>query len=78
MAASALSVGVVQGLFTILGALLGSFLAVALVSSITATGGVLLIGVGLRLLRIKAVPVGDMLPALVVAPILTALVQLMR
>jgi uncharacterized membrane protein YqgA involved in biofilm formation len=78
VAASALSVGVVQGLFTILGALLGSFLAVALVSSITATGGVLLIGVGLRLLRIKAVPVGDMLPALVVAPILTALVQLMR
>lgn len=78
VAASALSVGIVQGLFTILGALLGSFLAAALISSITATGGVLLIGVGLRLLRIKAVPVGDMLPALVVAPLLTALVQLLR
>ena len=78
VAASALSVGIVQGLFTILGALLGSFLAAALISSITATGGVLLIGVGLRLLRIKAIPVGDMLPALVVAPLLTALVQLLR
>jgi len=78
VAASALSVGIVQGLFTILGALLGSFLAAALISSITATGGVLLIGVGLRLLRIKAVPVGDMLPALVVAPLLTALVQILR
>jgi uncharacterized membrane protein YqgA involved in biofilm formation len=75
VAASAISVGIVQGLFTVLGALVGSFLAVALISSITATGGVLLIGVGLRLLRIKAVPVGDMLPALVVAPILTAVVQ---
>ncbi|MFM7146650.1 MAG: DUF554 family protein, partial [Actinomycetales bacterium] len=76
VAASAISVGIVQGLFTLLGALVGSFLAVALISSITATGGVLLIGVSLRLLRIKAVPVGDMLPALVVAPLLTALVQL--
>lgn len=78
VAASALSVGIVQGMFTVLGALLGSFLAAALISSITATGGVLLIGVSLRLLRIKAVPVGDMLPALVVAPMLTALVQLAR
>lgn len=78
VAASALSVAVVQGLITILGALLGSFLAVALVSSITATGGVLLIGVGLRMLRIKAVPVGDLLPALIVAPLLTSLVQLLR
>jgi hypothetical protein len=30
--------------------------------------------VGLRLLKIKAVPVGDMLPALIVAPVLTAVV----
>lgn len=37
-----------------------------------ATGGVLLLGVGLRLLNIKAVPVGDMLPALILAPVLTA------
>ena len=29
-------------------------------------------GVGLRLLNIKAVPVGDMLPALILAPVLTA------
>jgi uncharacterized membrane protein YqgA involved in biofilm formation len=44
----------------------------ALVASVTATGGVLLLGVGLRLLNIKAVPVGDMLPALILAPVLTA------
>lgn len=74
VAASALSVGVVQGLLTLLGYLLGDLLPLALVASITATGGVLLLGVGLRLLAIKAVPVGDMLPALVVAPALTALV----
>jgi uncharacterized membrane protein YqgA involved in biofilm formation len=76
VALSALSVGIVQGAFTILGALVGSVLSAALIDAITATGGVLLIGVGLRLLKIKSVPVGDMLPALIVAPILAALVAL--
>ena len=42
---------------------------------ITATGGVHLLGIGFRLLNVKAVPVGDLLPALVVAPLLTALVM---
>ena len=78
VAAAALSVGVVQGLLTLLGYLLGGLLPLALVAAITATGGVLLLGVGLRLLAVKAVPVGDMLPALVVAPLLTALVQAVR
>jgi uncharacterized membrane protein YqgA involved in biofilm formation len=78
VAASALSVAVVQGLLTVLGYLLGDLLPLALVASITATGGVLLLGVGLRLLAVKAVPVGDLLPALVVAPALTALVAAVR
>jgi len=74
VAASALSVAVFQGLVTVIGFFAGSVLPAALIASITATGGVLLLGVGLRLLNIRAVPVGDMLPALVVAPILTAVV----
>lgn len=71
VAASALSVGAVQGLLTLISALVGPFLSAAMVASITATGGVLLIGVGLRILNIRAVPVGDLLPAILVAPILT-------
>jgi uncharacterized protein len=78
VAAAALSVGVVQGLLTVLGALLGGLLPAASVSSVTATGGVLLLGVGLRLLDVKPVPVGDLLPALVAAPVLTAVVQALR
>ena len=78
VAASALSVGVVQGLLTLLGALLGGLLPAALVSAITATGGVLLLGVGLRLLALKLVAVGDLLPALVVAPLLVLLVDAVR
>lgn len=34
----------------------------------------MLVGVALRLLRIKQVPVGDLLPGLLVAPALVALV----
>ena len=78
VAASALSVLVVQGSLTVLGAVLGSFLPLALVAALTATGGVLLLGVGLRLLAVKAVPVGDLLPALVAAPVLAAIVAALR
>ena len=41
-------------------------------AAITATGGLLLVGVALRLLRIREIPVADLLPALVVAPLLVA------
>lgn len=75
VAASALSVGVWQGLLTVLAVVLGSVLSPAMVAAITATGGVLLLGVGLRLLNIKAVPVGDMLPALIVAPVITVVLS---
>ncbi len=78
VAASALSVAVFQGALTLLGFLLGGLLAPSLVAAVTATGGVLLLGVGLRLLQIRPVPVGDMLPALIAAPALTALVDLLR
>ena len=68
----------VQGLLTLLGVLLGSVLPDAHVAALTATGGLMLVGIGLRLLKIKQVPVGDILPALVVAPLLTQLVVALR
>jgi uncharacterized membrane protein YqgA involved in biofilm formation len=71
--ASALTVLVVQGTLTAVGAVMGEVMTAAQVSALSATGGVLLLGVGLRLLRIKPLPVGDLLPALLVAPLLTAL-----
>jgi uncharacterized membrane protein YqgA involved in biofilm formation len=73
VAASALPVGLWQGLLTLLAFWLGSVMSTAVIASITATGGVLLIGVGLRLLKIRQIAVGDLLPALVVAPLLTLL-----
>lgn len=69
---------VVQGSLTALGAALGSFVPEAHVSALTATGGLLLVGVALRLLELKQVKVADLLPALLVAPLLTQLVIAFR
>lgn len=74
VAASVISVGVFQGAITIIGFFAGSVLPAALIASITATGGVLLLGVGIRMLNIKSIAVGDLLPALLVAPVITAIV----
>lgn len=78
VAAAGLTVAVVQGGLTVVGVLLGGFLSDAQIDVITATGGLLLVGVALRLLRVRDVPVVDLLPALVVAPVLTAIVTALR
>lgn len=78
VAASALVVGVYQGSWTAVGWALGSVLTQAQIALLTATGGLLLVGIALRLLRVRQVPVGDLLPALLVAPLLTALVAALR
>lgn len=70
---SAVSVLVIQGSLTIAGWWLGSFLPEPHVLALTAAGGLLLVGIGFRLLKLREVPVGDMLPALLVAPLLTQL-----
>ena len=71
VAASAIPVALWQGSITILAALVGATVAEAAISAMTATGGILLLGVGLRLLNIRQVSVADMLPALIVAPLIT-------
>lgn len=74
VAASVLALIAIQGGLTVLGAGLGSFVPQAHLSALTATGGLLLVGVALRLLDLKQVKVADLLPALLVAPLLTELV----
>ena len=75
---SAVSVAVSQGTLTLAGWLLGSVLPDAHIAALTATGGLMLVGIGLRLLKVREIPVGDMLPALVIAPLLTQLVVALR
>ena len=73
VAASAISVGVYQGLWTVTGFFLGNIMKDYQVDAMTITGGILLLGIGLRLLKVKNVAVGNLLPALFLAPIIALL-----
>ena len=68
---SALSVALIQGALTGVGVLLGDALPDPHLFALTATGGLVLIGVAVRLLDLKPIPVVDLLPALIFAPVLT-------
>ena len=68
VAASAIPVGIYQGAWTAVGFFLGNIMEPYQVDAMTITGGLLLLGIGLRLLKIKMIPVGNFLPALFLAP----------
>lgn len=78
VAASVVTVVVVQGGLTLLGVLLGDVLPAAELAATTAVGGLVLVGVALRLLRIREVAVADLLPALLLAPLLVLVVGALR
>lgn len=78
VAASVVVVAVGQGGLTLIGLGLGTFLGDAYVAALGATGGVILVGLALRLLRLSRIRVADLLPALVVAPLLVAVVHSLR
>jgi uncharacterized membrane protein YqgA involved in biofilm formation len=69
---SALPVGIYQSIWTILGLGLGNILSESQVAAMTSVGGILLIGIGLKLLNIRDIAVANLLPALFIAPLITA------
>jgi uncharacterized protein len=73
VAASVVTIAVVQGGLTISAVLLDGVLTDRMVDEMSAVGGLLLIGIGLRLLDLAEVRVASFLPALVFAPVLVAL-----
>ena len=73
---SAGTVLVVQGSLTLGASFLDAVVSGPMISATTATGGVLIFGLGLGLLDIKEVRVANMLPALLFAPLLVAAVPL--
>jgi uncharacterized protein len=78
VAASVIVIAAVQGSFTVVGVLAGDVLPEAHVAALAATGGLVLVALALELLRLRRIPVGDLLPALLVAPLLTQAVVLLR
>ncbi len=70
---SAVTVLVYQGVLTLGASLFQNVLTDAVVTEMTATGGVMIVGIGLLLLEIKRVRVANFLPALAIVPLLVAL-----
>ena len=70
VAASAIPTALYQLCWTAIGYGLGSVLADYQVKAITVAGGLLIFCIALRLLKIKQIAIGDMLPALFVAPLI--------
>jgi uncharacterized membrane protein YqgA involved in biofilm formation len=67
VAFSALSVLVVQGSITLLASQLLFLQDPRVLNAVTATGGVLILAIGINILELKKIPVGNLLPALVYA-----------
>ncbi len=68
---SAGSVYIVQGSLVSLAGLLSFLQSPVYLGDFSGVGGLMLLGLGLRLLEIKEIRVGNFLPALIVSPILT-------
>ena len=70
---SAIPVLLYQGTLTLLASQADSVLTDRMVVEMTATGGLMVIAIGLRLLDLTPIRVGSLLPALVIAPVVVAL-----
>jgi uncharacterized membrane protein YqgA involved in biofilm formation len=75
VAASAIPVGIYQGAWTLVGLGLGSILSDYQIAAMTIVGGLMLLCIALRLLKIKEVAVANLLPALAIAPIFALVVH---
>jgi uncharacterized membrane protein YqgA involved in biofilm formation len=73
--ASIIPVGIYQGFWTVIGFFAGSVLEQYQIDAMTICGGLMLVGIGLRLLNIKKISVANLLPALVIAPILATVLH---
>lgn len=67
---SAIPLLLFQGGLTILASLAGEFINAGIITEVTATGGVILIGLGINLLEIKKIKVVNLLPAMLIVPLL--------
>jgi uncharacterized membrane protein YqgA involved in biofilm formation len=75
VAASIIPLGIYQGTWTLVGWIAGNVLEQYQIDAMTICGGLMLVGIGLRLLDIRKIAVGNLLPALFLAPIIATLIH---
>ena len=75
VAASIIPLGIYQGAWTLIGWVAGNVLEQYQIDAMTICGGLMLVGIGLRLLDIKKIAVANLLPALFLAPLIATAVH---
>jgi uncharacterized membrane protein YqgA involved in biofilm formation len=75
---SAITVVVYQGVLTLSASGAEGALSPSMIAAMSAVGGVLILGIALRLLELRMVRVGNLLPALILAPASVALFEALR
>jgi len=73
VAASIIPVAIYQGAWTVIGWFAGNVLDPYQIDAMSIVGGLLLIGIALRLLDIKKIAIANLLPALFLAPLIAFL-----
>lgn len=72
-----ITVFVVQGGLALIGSAVGAFMTEPMIAEMTATGGLLLMGLSLILLDIKRPRMANFLPALLIAPLIVVIAQVL-
>jgi len=67
---SAIPLAIYQGCLTLFASFLAPVLSDAMITEISAVGGLMIVGIGINILEIKKLPVINLLPALVLIPFL--------
>ena len=70
---SALSVGIYQGSITLLAGVVGPLVTEAMLTEITASGGIMIMAIGCNMLKISSIRIGNLLPGMLFAAVVTAL-----
>jgi uncharacterized membrane protein YqgA involved in biofilm formation len=75
---SAVSILLMQGSITLFAATLDRFLTQPMITEMSAVGGLIIIAIGIKLLKLKEIRIASFLPALVIAPAIVALIPVIR
>jgi len=75
---SVLTIVIYQGALSLAASAVASGFSPEMIAALTAAGGVLILGIGLRLLELIEIRVANLLPALVLAPAIVAVMQALR
>jgi hypothetical protein len=75
VALSAIAVVVYQGIITVLASHIGMFITNGVIVELTATGGLLIVGIAISMLEIKLIKVANLLPSIFVSIVISLMLK---